>query len=335
MPKAKHQDAMRRQWEILRMIPGRATGVSALDIIKRLEIVGIVVTKRTVLRDLEDLEKNFGLLRDDEKKPYRWRWRINAGIDLPTLTLTEAFSLKIVENILKPLVPRVMHETLSYRFKEAGEKLKAISKKKHHGCWADKVRNVSPTLLLLPPEVNNEVLDIVQTSLLKDKQVEVAYQAMGSDCAKTRLLNPLAIVQSGSVAYLVAIMDGYSDIRYYAIHRIHRAVLTDGNTIIPNDFSIDEEIKKGKFEFGTGNNIKLHAYVDDWLCQILEETPLSVDQKITHDEEYPYLTATVQDTWQLTWWLLSLGDGIEIIKPKKLKSKIKAKLQKALEPYLN
>ena len=333
MPKAKHQDAMRRQWEILRMIPGRAKGVTALDIIERLEIVGIVVTKRTVLRDLEDLEKNFGLLRDDEKKPYRWRWRTNAGIDLPALTLTDAFSLKIVENILKPLVPRVMHETLNYRFKEADAKLKAISKKKYHSNWADKVRNVSPILPLLPPDIDDGVLDTVQTSLLKDKQVEVAYQSMGSDCAKIRLLNPLAIVQSGPVTYLVAIMNGYSDVRYYAVHRMHSAILKRENAVIPNDFSIDEEIKKGKFGFGEANNIVLHAYIDKWLCQILEETPLSVDQKIIQDDNYPYLTATVQNTWQLTWWLLSLGDGIEVVKPKKLRNEMKVKLDNASEQY--
>ena len=96
MPKAKHQDAMRRQWEILRMLPGKAPGISAADIIKELEIVSIVVNKRTIERDLVELSRNFGLVCNDLSKPYLWHWMLDAGIDLPALTLTDAFSLKIV-----------------------------------------------------------------------------------------------------------------------------------------------------------------------------------------------------------------------------------------------
>jgi len=333
MPKAKHQDAMKRQWEILRMLPGKAPGITTSEIINELEVVDIYVTKRTIERDLVELSINFGLLCNDEKKPYRWHWMIDAGIELPALTLTDALSLKIVESILKPLIPQAMHETLDNRFKEATTKLKAMSKKRRSGNWADKVRNVSPALSLLPPIIDESVLDTVQTALLKDKQVEVAYQSMGSDCAKTRILNPLAMVQRGPVTYLVATMSDYNDIRLYAVHRMQNAILKKDNVIIPKNFSIDEHINTGALNFGAGKKIKLHAYIDDWLCRILEETPLADDQKITHDDDYTYLTATVDDTWQLSWWLLSLGDGIEVVKPEKLRNKIISELQGTLEQY--
>ena len=263
MPKAKHQDAMSRQWEILRMLPAKSPGITAAQIIKELEIVGIYVTKRTIERDLLELSINFGLLRNDEKKPYQWHWMIDAGIELPALTLTDAFSLKIVESVLKPLIPRAMHETLDNRFKEATTKLKAMSKKRRSGNWADKVRNVSPALSLLPPTINESILDTVQTALLKNKRVEVEYQSMGSDCAKTRMLNPLAIVQRGPVTYLVATMNNYNDIRLYAVHRMQNAILKEDNINTPKNFSIDEYINTGALNFGAGKKIKLHAYLDE------------------------------------------------------------------------
>lgn len=333
MPKAKHQDAMRRQWEILRMLPGKAPGISAADIIKELEIVSIVVNKRTIERDLVELSRNFGLVCNDLSKPYLWHWMLDAGIDLPALTLTDAFSLKIVESILKPLIPRAMHETLDYRFKEANEKLKAISKKSRHGSWADKVRNVTPTLSLLPPKINNGVLDTVQTALLKDKQVEVKYHSMDSDGAKVQILNPLAMVQRGPVTYLVATMIGYSDTRLYAVHRIKNANIGSDDTVIPKGFSIDEYIDKGALNFGSGKEIKLHACIDEWLYRVLEETPISCDQKLSHKDDESFLSATVQDTWQLMWWLMSQGNAIEVIRPIKLRNKIRSELEGALEQY--
>lgn len=73
MPKAKHQDAITRQWEILRMIPRNAPGKTTADIVKALDVLGISVTKRTIERDLTELSLTFNLLCIDEKKPYRWQ----------------------------------------------------------------------------------------------------------------------------------------------------------------------------------------------------------------------------------------------------------------------
>ena len=333
MPKAKHHDAIKRQWEILRLLPARPPGISVANIIKMLESVGISVTKRTVERDLNALSLFFGLQCNDKKKPYQWHWMKDTGIALPALTLTDALSLKIVEGVVKPLIPRILHETLEARFKEANTKLKEISHKRHDSHWVDKVRHVSPTLSLLPPTINERVLDVIQNALLKNRQLEVRYRSMGSDCAKPRLLNPLALVQRGAVTYLVATAKGSGDVRIYAAHRIEQATLKKEPVVIPQGFSIDEYIRGGALHFGSGKSIRLQAYIDDWLYRILSETPLSDDQKIKTDDDVYYLTATVEDTWQLFWWLLSLGDGIEVIKPKQLKDRVVAELSRALAQY--
>ena len=333
MPKAKHQDAITRQWEILRMIPGSAPGKTTTEIVKALDVLGISVTKRTIERDLMELSINFSLLCNDEKKPYRWQWMEGGGINLPALTLTDAFSLKIVESTLKPLVPRSMQETLNVYFKEADNKLKLLSKNTNHANWVDKVRNVSPALSLLPPKIDDAVLDTVQAALLKDKQVEVEYQSMGNDHASAQLLNPLAMVQRGPVTYLVATMNSYSDIRLYAVHRIQGAKQKDNNVIVPDGFSIDEYINNGALNFSTGKKIKLQAKVDEGLCRILEETPLALDQTITYKDDCSMVTATVDDSWQLTWWLLSQGSAIEVVKPEKLRKNILSEIRDALEQY--
>lgn len=335
MPKAKHQDAIARQWEILKYLPRKGPGKTTKEIFNYLKGEAFSIAERSIQRDLSELSRLFSLVCNEDNKPYKWYWQPGKGEELPALTLTDALSLNIVESIVKPLIPHAMLETLEHRFNETNNKLAAMSEQNKNASWLNKVRNVQPALPLLPPNINESVLEDVQAALLNDKQVEVEYQSMDSDCAKTRLLSPLALVQRGSVTYLVAIMDGYADVRYYAVHRIQSAKQTCGDVKIPKGFSIDEEIKKGKFGFGAANSIKLHAYIDDWLCRILEETPFSEDQKITYEEEFPYLTATVEDTWQLSWWLLSQGDGIEVIKPIKLRNKMKKELRKALSQYID
>lgn len=45
------------------------------------------------------------------------------------------------------------------------------------------------------------------------------------------------------------------------------------------------------------------------------------------------VTASVDDTWQLSWWILSQGNGIEITEPKSLRNKIVSDLRDALDQY--
>jgi predicted DNA-binding transcriptional regulator YafY len=44
-------------------------------------------------------------------------------------------------------------------------------------------------------------------------------------------------------------------------------------------------------------------------------------------------SAAIRDSWQLQWWILSQGDGIEIIAPKALRKAIGDSLKSAGEYY--
>ena len=333
MPKAKHSDAIARQWEILSLIPGQAPGISANEIVVSLENAGFAVTKRTIERDLHELSRHFGLITNEDSKPYRWRWMSGAKKEFPALTLADAVSLKLVEGMLRPLLPSTMLDVLEHRFVEANNKLNAMADQAKNAGWVGKVRNVQPALPLMPPKIDQGVLETAQSALMNDWQLEVDYKGAGKEASMKYLLHPLALVQRGPVTYLVATAFRYSDIRLYAVHRIHGAGIIKDKVIKPKGFVIDEYIADGALNFGVGEKIKLVAYVSEWLCEILEETPLSHDQEIDYGHEYPKVTVTIEDSWQLEWWILSQGNGVEVIKPGSLRKHIKSKLIVALEQY--
>lgn len=334
MPKAKHHDAIARQWEILNLIPTRSPGKTVTEIVTILDGIGIKTTQRTIQRDLIELSTIFGIVCNDESKPYRWQWMSGKGVELPSLTLTDALSLKIAEEILRPLLPKAIIETLEYRFQEANIRLNQLPGNNKNSSWLNKIRNVTPTLSLISPVINEDVLIKVQTALLNDKRIEIEYQAFEQKDAGTQILNPLALVQRGASTYLVATAYEYTDPRLYAMHRIHSANELAESVIKPNKFSIDEYISQGALNFGSGKKIKLEANISDWLCKILQETPISNDQCIIEgDDEEAKLKASVEDTWQLRWWILSQASGIEVIKPKSLRKAIRNDLLDAAEQY--
>jgi len=333
MPSDTTRNTLIRQWELLKLLPKRGTGKTAKDLAVTLNDAGFKVSKRQIERDLTTLSGPFPLDCKDQSIPYGWKWMDGRSADLPGLTVAEALSMKLVEDTLKPLLPQSVLASLESNFKQAQEKLASLDAENPNAQWASKVRNVQPTLPLLPPQVNQEVLEIVQDSLLLNKKLEAEYQSMNSEQSAIMKLQPLGLVNRGSVTYLVATAFDYSDARLYALHRISKAVKLDEDVVRPGDFNLDDYINSGALQFGNGKFLHLEAYVNDWLAKFITETPLSTDQKLIVDGDKTRLTATVPDSMQLQWWILSHGAGIEVLAPMELRTDIYETLKQAASAY--
>ena len=331
MPANKTRNTLARQWELLKLLPTRGSGKSAKDIADALAEAGFAVSKRQVERDLIDLQEVFGLECNDVSIPYGWRWGA-APIELPGVTLAEALSLEIVEETLKPLLPASVLRTVQPRFAQAKAKLAALREQNKAASWADKVASVPPTMQMLPPVIDEEILEAVQTALLNEEQVDVCYQTLSEESKGLRL-HPLGLVVRGAATYLVATAFDYTDVRLYALHRFKSADRTFAPFKKPKGFKLNQYVDEGALQFGKGQVLKLIARIDESLAKYLAETPLSANQKIKSIEGGFELSASVVDSWQLHWWVLSQGGAIEIVSPTALRNRIVGSLKEALSHY--
>ena len=68
--------------------------------------------------------------------------------------------------------------------------------------------------------------------------------------------------------------------------------------------------------------------------QRLEEAPVSIDQNIvTLPDGHFELTATVEDTLQLHWWLGGFGTRVEVVKPDSLRKEFADRALELAECY--
>jgi predicted DNA-binding transcriptional regulator YafY len=266
MPANSSRDTIARQWELLKRLPMHGSGISMSDLTKSLNEGGFPVSKRQVERDLKALSASFPLVCNVKGTPHGWRWAEGASLDLPGMTLAEALSLRVVEDTLRPLLPASVLRTVEPRFRQAAKKLAALAEGNRNADWADKVRTVSPTLPLVPPQIPATVLECVQDALLANDQIEVEYQAMGKDVAKTLTLNPLGLVQRGPVSYLVATAFTYTDIRLFAVHRMASAKRLYKDIEPRPDFNLDTYIQTGALQFGNGDNIRALGEIE-WVAR--------------------------------------------------------------------
>lgn len=329
MPTNKKKHTLARQWELLRRLPSRGPGKTATELTHELQEAGFEVSKRQVERDLGELMDAFDLDCNNASVPFGWRWLPGAGTDLAGLTLAEALSLSLVEDTVKPLLPISLLQGLESRFTQAKKKLDYLAAENPTARWIDKVRTVSPTQPLLPPQIDPEPLRIVQECLLADEIIDAEYRGMDSEIARPTRLHPLGLINRGQMTYLVATAWDYPDIRLYALHRIAMANRTNESAKKPQGFTMDAYIVSGALQFGHCEAMRFEARIDENLKRILSETPLAEDQCIQGN----LLSATVRNTWQLEWWILGQGKSIEVITPKSLRQAIHAALADALSNY--
>lgn len=322
-----------RHWELLRLLPSRGTGRTARELTDSLNTNGFKVSKRQVERDLLSLSVIFLLECNEKSPPYGWRWAPDVQLDIPGLTLAEALSLKLARDMVSPMLPPSSLRALAPRFAQADAKLAALESDNATARWATKVRAVPPTLPMLPPAIDPAILETVQEALFHDVQLEVAYRNLGADHATAIRLHPLGLVARGVTLYLVATAFDYADPRTYALHRISQASRSYEAVKPPQDFNLDAYIAEGEFQFGNGQTLSLAAWVSESLARVLEETPLAADQTLELVEGVHYLTASVLDSWQLRWWLLSQGDEVIVVEPAELRAAMAETLESAAAAY--
>ncbi len=333
MPSAKAHSTVSRQWELLRQLPSKSPGITTSEITTRLQSAGYTISKRTVERDLIDLSLMFPLQCNDASAPYGWYWKPGVSVELQGITLTEALSLALVEDAIRPLLPNSMLKVLEPRFSHARQKLKTLGEENHAARWLDKVASVSPDLNLQAPDIPEDILETLQQALLEEKQLQCQYYSAHTDKLSQLTLNPLALVQRGLITYLIGTAHPYTDVRQYAVHRFRQLTLSPTSTEGLRDFNLQAYLRTDALQFGKVEKIAFQAWISEKQARLLRETPLSADMMMTDLGKGYRVTATISDSWQLQWWILSLGDGLIVEKPQNLREQIAQKLRSAAAAY--
>ena len=320
---------MARQWELLKLLPAKPTGKSAAQLHRELNDAGYTVSKRTVERDLRDLSSIFAL-QTQEGSPAGWFLGPNAASALQSLTLGEALTMRLVEQSVRPLLPSFMRSLLEPRFDAAKQKLAAMADGDNAARWIDKVASVYPELTQQGPSICPELLETVQSALFNDTQLSCCYYSAHKNQTSELVLNPLGLVQRSHTTYLIATAEPFADIRQFVLHRFQAAQNLDTPLQKPDGFTLEKYIAGGAMQFGLRDKIQMEAWVSHDLARLIEETPIASDMQLHKQEDGAKLTATLNDSWELRWWILSQAGSIRVDKPLTLKAAIAQNLREAL-----
>ena len=328
-------DQIVRQFEILKKLPRYPGSETISEIHARL---GTDVTTRTIERDLEKLSRVFSISCTEVSKNRGWFFADDSKITyISGMAIKQALSFSLIKKYLTPLFPSATLKELNPFFEQAEVTLESFNSSPLLK-WPNKIAVVEPTQPLLPPSINSETHKSVTEALLEDLQLNITYQPVGRN-QQDYHLNPLGLFLRNQVSYLVASKIDTDDLRTFALHRMSKAEKTEKQAVHPKGFDFQAYITEnhilanitGKKSF---EPIQLKFITDNWVATHLSESRLSEDQKIERiDDENSKVTATVQETEQLFWWLLGFGARVEVLEPIELREKMADSVKVLAEKY--
>ena len=318
-------DSSIRQLLILKKIPRYPAFITTKALASYLTDHGYGTTMRTVQRDIQSLSLIFEIIdtpaQGRGKEGVGWAFSAKAANQgLPSMDPSAALTMLMGYENLSALLPKQVLSHLKPYITEAESVLKSFNRK-HFRSWIDKIR-ILPNTVLQPADIDEKAIHSIYDALLSNKKIVATYNGK-----KNQEITPYGVIQRANTLYLLCSFFNYEDIRSTALQRYSDVEVLSENIDKKIDFNIDDYINSGEMTWlwddkAAQKNIKLKARIQSNLKFHLTESPLATDQKIKvslADSEY-ILTASVLDSHELRYWLLSQGDSIEVLAPKPMRN---------------
>ena len=337
--RSRHEpkDPLVRSIVLLGLIPRWPRSVTVPELQAQLRARGYDVSSRTLQRDLaERLSLRFPLVCSEGPKPYRWSFDSAAQLSLPAIDPAAALALHLAEGHLERLLPPGVLAALAPQFAEARRQLRGGDEALPLASWARRVRAVPVGPAVLPATVAQEVWAAIADALLEGRQLRVDYLSRSKGGLRQMQLHPQGLASRGAVTYLIGCVDGYDDLRHFALHRIQAAEPL-ASKARDRGFDIDAYLPTAAFAPRHAEQpVQLRARVHARLAWSLRELPLGEDQRLspTADGEWEQLEVSVADDEESIRWIRAQGPEIRVIAPERWRERLAAEARSQLEACL-
>ncbi|RPV05639.1 helix-turn-helix transcriptional regulator [Pseudomonas aeruginosa] len=328
------KDTLLRLFALLRLIPTAPQRIATPTLLEKLRDRGFSVTLRSIQRDLNRLSIPFSLQCDDSEIPFRWSFTRDAPLDLEDMDAPTALALYLSESHLNPLLPQTVLDQLGPQFRRARNFLNGLG---GNGLadWSRRVRAIPNGKTLLPAALDLQVWGQVSAGLLERRQLQVTYQSRSKGAIKHFRLHPAGLVSRHTISYLLASVEGYKDLRQFALHRIKKVELLDEPANQHTSFDVDLYIRQDLNASSPIQQVELVADISPQIAWLLSETPLGPQQSMSPlpNTDWQNLRVPVPNDQETLWWVFGLGENARVYKPEKWSEEIKQKAARLVELY--
>lgn len=322
----RKRDRLARLLSVASILYSRGSGESGVAVSEIARLTGM--TTRTVYRDINALDEELGV---PVFQAGRGRYGIDRKFFLPPLRLSvpEAIVLFLASRLIARWSDQYDAAVVSAFTKLADLLPQPIA------------RHVAATMLAVGEHESNEpftrTFSAVARGWAEGRAVELVYDPGSGTEKRTRVqtyfLEPDAALRS---VYLIAYDEPAAAMRTYKVERIRSATLTQDRYEIPDDFDPDAWLANSWGIWSSDSTPTEHVRLrfDPSVAHRVREAVWHRSQQLVElDGGGLELTVTVAGTVEIRPWILSWGDGVEVLEPLELREAMALAVRQAAARY--
>lgn len=322
----RKRDRLARLLSVASILYSKGSGESGVPVSEIARLTGMTV--RTVYRDIRALEDELDV---PVFQAGRGRYGIDRKFFLPPLRLSvpEAIVLFLASRLIARWSDQYDAAVVSAFTKLADTLPQPIA------------RHVAATMLAVgehdPNEPFSRTFSAVARGWAEGRVVEIVYDPGTGTEKRTRVhpyfLEPDAALRS---VYLIGHDEPAGALRTYKVERIRSATLTQDRYDIPEDFDPDRWLANswGIWSSDSTPPERIRLRFDASVAHRVREAVWHRSQEIT---ELPggglELAVTVAGIIEIRPWILSWGDGVEVLEPPALRAAVAEAVRQAAARY--
>ena len=307
--------------KVYHLVAGNPGGIGAKELATHCQ-----VNVRTIYRDIRDLEEAGVPLWQEKHK-----FGVCSEHFLPPISLTvpEAIQIFLASRLLIQFSRRWSLDVANLFLKLARTVPEALK---------NEINNTAAWMQGLPsdPRLNKILSDLAQAWISRRK-VRITYRSFDAENPDSRVIEPYFIepAAAGRSSYVIAFCNLKSQIRTFKVERIESVLILDDKYEIPQDFSADAYLSPALGIMVTGQEatgVKLRF--SGGLSRIIEESIWHPSQKLNREADgCLVMKISVNETPELTAWILGWGERVEVLEPEHLRNDIRHTIRKMTGVY--
>lgn len=322
----RKRDRLARLLSVASILYSRGSGETGVAVNEIAQLTGM--TTRTVYRDINALDAELGV---PVFQAGRGRYGIDRKFFLPPLRLSvpEAIVLFVASRLIARWSDQYDAAVVSAFTKLADALPQPIA------------RHVAATMLAVGQHASNEpftrTFAAVARGWAEGRVVELTYDPGTGTEKRTRVhpyfLEPDAALRS---VYLIAYDEPAKGMRTYKVERIRSATLTSDRYVIPDGFDPDAWLANswGIWSSDSTPTERVRLRFAASVAHRVREAVWHRSQELVElDDGGVELTVTVAGTIEIRPWILSWGDGVEVLEPPALRASVAAAVHGAAARY--
>lgn len=318
-----------RQIYILSLLSQNPFGYTADEIVEKLKKWDVVLTKRTINRDIDELSMSYAI-EEEERNGKTYFLARKFSMSNVDLTMRDLMAISFMQQLVQQYDHTIMGAVAEEMLRKIVENTGNLNQK--HLAELEQSIRIIDRNEWKNQDVDPEIEQLITAAIEKQYKIEIQYHSWNSDETTTRVIRPYCITLIDQYLCVEGYCELRKELRTFRLSRIQKVTVLKDSFEIPKEYQKQES--ENKFIYLGGKYTELLVIqFDAETGRYVKEYEAHRADSLTENEEGVLFEKQTAITSEVVRWILKFGAGAKVLQPQSLVRQIRVEAEKMKELY--